>query len=84
MMLIALQSMLTLPKEELLDFSDEVVNSLPHILAVNVPRKVVDLVKKVWFKLHSLTPRRYSKKEFLILSCICCKVHLLPGYDNMM
>ena len=57
-MLIALQNMLTLPKEELLAFSDDVVNSLPYTLAMNIPRKVVDLVKKVWFKLHSLTPRR--------------------------
>ena len=58
LMLIALESILTLPKEELLAFSEEVFSSLPQILAVNVPRKVVDLVNKVWFKLHSLTPRR--------------------------
>ena len=58
LMLIALESILTLPKEELLAFSDDIVSSLPQILAVNVPRKIIDLVKKVWFKLHSLTPRR--------------------------
>ena len=58
MLLIALQSMLTLPKEELLAFSDDVVNSLPQTLAVNVPRKILDLIKKIWFRLHSLTPRR--------------------------
>lgn len=56
-MLIVLQRMLSLPVEELLPFTDELVNCLPLILSSSVPRKVIDLVKKIWFRIHSLTPR---------------------------
>lgn len=55
--LVVLQRMLNLPAEELLPFSDDVVNCLPCILSPAVPRKVLDLTKKIWFRIHSLTPR---------------------------
>ena len=55
---LVLQSLSCLPVEELLQFSEDIVNCLPSILGPTVPRKIIDLVKKVWFKLHSLTPRR--------------------------
>jgi hypothetical protein len=58
-MLIVLGRMLSLPVEELLPFTDEIVNCLPIILSPQVPRKVTDLVNRIWFKIHSLTPRRY-------------------------
>ncbi|XP_060560461.1 integrator complex subunit 2-like [Ruditapes philippinarum] len=56
-MLIVLGRMLSLPVEELLPFTDEIVNCLPIILSPQVPRKVTDLVNRIWFKIHSLTPR---------------------------
>ncbi|WAR02639.1 INT2-like protein, partial [Mya arenaria] len=52
-----LQQVLNLPVEELHPFSEEIVSCLPLVLTPEVPRKVVDLVKKVWFKIHSLMPR---------------------------
>ncbi|XP_052246674.1 integrator complex subunit 2-like isoform X3 [Dreissena polymorpha] len=56
-MLVMLEQILALPVEELWPFTDLVVSCLPRILSPDVPRKVVDLVKKVWFKIHSLMPR---------------------------
>ncbi|GFO32796.1 integrator complex subunit 2 [Plakobranchus ocellatus] len=40
------------------DCQDEVVAGLPLLLQENTPRRLQDLVKKVWFKLHTYTPRR--------------------------
>lgn len=53
-----LQEMLELPVEELFPFTEEVVNCLHLVLSPDVPRRVVDLVKRVWFKIHTLMPRR--------------------------
>ncbi|KAL4223618.1 Integrator complex subunit 2 [Mactra antiquata] len=56
-LLIVMQQMINLPAEELLPFTDDIVQSLPVILSASVPRKLTDLMKKIWFKIHSLTPR---------------------------
>ncbi|KAL3858011.1 hypothetical protein ACJMK2_012627 [Sinanodonta woodiana] len=56
-MLQILNKLLHLPVEEVLQFSDCIVSSLPAMLDPDIPRKVVDLVKRAWFRVHTLTPR---------------------------
>lgn len=56
-MISQLQSMLKMSAPDLLQFSEPIVSSLPIMLDEAVPRKIVDLVKKVWFLLHSVSPR---------------------------
>uniref|UniRef100_A0A0B7A8V5 Integrator complex subunit 2 n=1 Tax=Arion vulgaris TaxID=1028688 RepID=A0A0B7A8V5_9EUPU len=37
---------------------DAVVAGLPKLLEEGIPRCLLDLIKKVWFKLHGFTPRK--------------------------
>ena len=74
-LLIVLGRMLSLPVEELLPFTDDIVNCLPVILSSSVPRKVTDLVNRIWFKIHSLTPRRY-----VMLTRLFCPSFSKRGY----
>ncbi|KAK7087171.1 integrator complex subunit 2-like [Littorina saxatilis] len=53
-----LNAMLRLSPVDLQKFADPLVTSLPSLLGDSVPRKILDLVQRVWFKCHSLTPRR--------------------------
>lgn len=53
-----LESLLLIPARDLLVYADCVVSALPHSLSSMMPRKVQDLVKKIWFRLHGLMPRR--------------------------
>ncbi|GAB1607223.1 integrator complex subunit 2-like [Argonauta hians] len=53
-----LDSLLVIPARDLLVYADCIVASLPAILSPSVPRRVQDLIKKIWFRLHGLMPRR--------------------------
>ncbi|CAI9724064.1 integrator complex subunit 2-like [Octopus vulgaris] len=53
-----LDSLLLIPARDLLVYADCVVAALPSILNASVPRRVQDLIKKIWFRLHGLMPRR--------------------------
>jgi len=78
--------MLELPVEELFPFSEEVVSCLHLILSPDVPRKVVDLVKKVWFKIHSLMPRRYMRYSFtcqLFKQTLFLCIEILVDHDHL-
>ncbi|XP_060079254.1 integrator complex subunit 2-like [Ylistrum balloti] len=54
---VQLQALLRKPTANLLPFSDTLVGSLPVVLAPGVPRRVQDMVKTAWFKLHTISPR---------------------------
>ncbi|XP_076108239.1 integrator complex subunit 2-like [Mytilus galloprovincialis] len=56
-MIVALQTLLRMPADTILQFSDKFLGCLILILDTRIPRKVVDLVRKVWIKLHSISPR---------------------------
>ena len=68
-MISQLQAMLKLAAPDLLQFTDSIVSSLPIMLDEVVPRKIVDLVKKVWFLLHSVSPRRWGKYTSRVYLC---------------
>lgn len=53
-----LESFLLIPARDMLVYADCVVSALPLSLSPMMPRKVQDLVKKIWFRLHGLMPRR--------------------------
>ena len=55
-----LNAMLRLSPVGLQKFADTLITSLPLLLGDGIPRKVLDLVQRVWFKCHALTPRRYT------------------------
>jgi hypothetical protein len=57
-MISQLQAMLRLSAPDLLQFAEPVVTSLPIMLDEMIPRKIVDLVKKVWLLLQGISPRR--------------------------
>ncbi|KAK7483426.1 hypothetical protein BaRGS_00025366 [Batillaria attramentaria] len=57
LMISQLEALLRLPPSRLQQFVQPVVSSLPQFLGDNVPRKVLDLVQKVWFRNHALAPR---------------------------
>ncbi|XP_062598976.1 integrator complex subunit 2-like [Saccostrea cucullata] len=69
-MISQLQAMLKMSAPDLLQFAEPVVSSLPIMLDEVVPRKIVDLIKKVWFLLHGVSPRslRLSTVNSLRLS----------------
>ncbi|KAK3084417.1 hypothetical protein FSP39_013249 [Pinctada imbricata] len=56
-MMTQLHSMLALPVQELLPFSDIIMEALPLMIREEVPRRIKDLIKRIWFLLHSVTPR---------------------------
>ena len=57
-MLIELQTLLRMPVDKILQFSEIFVGCLMKVLDSRVPRKILDLIKKVWIRLHSISPRR--------------------------
>jgi hypothetical protein len=56
--LLLLGPLLDLPGTQLLPFADGLVSSLPCLLRDGVPLRVLELSKRVWFKLHSIMPRQ--------------------------
>ena len=76
-MISQLQAMLKLAAPDLLQFTDSIVSSLPIMLDEVVPRKIVDLVKKVWFLLHSVSPRRWANTRLVsIYALVTCFVYV--------
>ncbi|KAL8620230.1 hypothetical protein ACOMHN_064989 [Nucella lapillus] len=53
-----LNALLLLPAKAALKWADPLVASFPLLLQDEVPRKVLDLVQRLWFRCHSVTPRR--------------------------
>ncbi|GFR61653.1 integrator complex subunit 2 [Elysia marginata] len=63
------------------DCQDELVAGLPYLLEDGTPRRLQDLVKKVWFKLHTYTPRRCPPLLEIVLRVLsaytqACRVYL--------
>ncbi|XP_076453054.1 integrator complex subunit 2-like [Babylonia areolata] len=52
-----LTSLLQLPAKAVHKWAGPLISSLLHLLSPSVPRKVLDLAQRLWFRCHSLTPR---------------------------
>lgn len=59
-MMQQLNTLLQMPAARLQQNMQHIVDCLPRLLGEGVPRKVLDTIQRLWFQLHSLSPRRYA------------------------
>ncbi|KAK6190857.1 hypothetical protein SNE40_002632 [Patella caerulea] len=57
LLILQLQELLALPPAKVLPFAQVIVGNLSTMLLETTPRRVVELVKRVWFKIHQISPR---------------------------
>ncbi|KAK2149074.1 hypothetical protein LSH36_469g02035 [Paralvinella palmiformis] len=57
-LLLYLDQLSALSAQDLLPYTEVIVDNLNRLLDPNIPRKVLELVKTVWIKLHTVIPRK--------------------------
>ncbi|CAG5122619.1 unnamed protein product [Candidula unifasciata] len=77
-----LEQLLSINDTDILkECQDTVVASIPRLLEEGTPRRLLDLMKKVWFKLHGFTPRKCPPILEIVLRILsaytqACRVYL--------
>ncbi|PVD31271.1 hypothetical protein C0Q70_06683 [Pomacea canaliculata] len=62
LMMQQLNTLLQMPAARLQQNMQHIVDCLPRLLGEGVPRKVLDTIQRLWFQLHSLSPRSLRLK----------------------
>lgn len=57
-LLLYLEQLSCVQPADLLPFADVLVANLPSVLLTSVPRRITDLVRKLWIRLNTVMPRR--------------------------
>ncbi|XP_036319768.1 integrator complex subunit 2 [Rhagoletis pomonella] len=55
------KALLKLPVEDLAQYTDLIVENMPHVFQKNVPRIIQDLYKDIWLRLNSVLPTSFWK-----------------------